>query len=647
MPSQALTAVFLTGLVCLSGCTSSSTGGGSASPAAGGTLTLGIWQEPAGFLDAGVVANLPFSYVIDAPVQEGLLWYRSVQETAASTSPADYWAPDLATEVPTTANGDVRTAGCANSKAAMCVTWKLRAGVQWHDGSAFTSHDVCDTYQMRWLKYGLAGKPNPTALASTAGWDQVIGCTEVSQSVAVVDFKSQYGPYLALGSGVYGVVPASLLDPALAEGVSLEAMSRAVDLRRGTGNAQAFSGSGTAAQVLDGTGPFVLAAYTPGDGVVLVPNQHYWNKAALPHLGKLVFRIEAGVATATSDVASGAVQVGFDLGLSNLGALLGAAAANDPVLTAQTVAASGAEKLDFNLCAGDGGLCANPAAGSSNYTADPVVRRAFLLAIDRAAIVKAVAAGRTVVPRDAWMYLGAAYLAGASVAQTAFSTSAANALLDQSGYARDPNCGAAPRGGFYRHWKDGSCIVINLGTSSDSAVRLKEEAMVQADLAAAGIKIPTPFTPNAPASAFFGAFDRGGPLYTHAFDTAIYGLGMSIPGEPDSLSSAYHGDCGGTCPDESGVPSSGNQGAGANVSGVSDPALDMALDQGRASVDIATRKQAYLQVQQRLAATLPEIPLYQQLVVNAASVRLHGQRQNDLVWDYNIADWYCTNGQCS
>src|SRR6202011_1456719 len=105
------------------------------------------------------------------------------------------------------------------------------------------------------------------------------------------------------------------------------------------------------------TGPFVLAAYTPGDGVVLVPNQHYWNKAALPHLGKLVFRIEAGVATATSDVASGAVQVGFDLGLSNLGALLGAAAANDPVLTAQTVAASGAEKLDFNLCAGDGGLC--------------------------------------------------------------------------------------------------------------------------------------------------------------------------------------------------------------------------------------------------------------------------------------------------
>jgi peptide/nickel transport system substrate-binding protein len=441
-------------------------------------------------------------------------------------------------------------------------------------------------------------------------------------------------------------MPGSLLDPALAQGADLEAISRSVDLRTGSGDSQAFSGPGTAAQVLDGTGPFVMASYAPGSSVVLVPNQHYWNKAAQPHLAKLVFRVEADAGTEAQDVAAGAVQVGFDLGLSNLAALLSAAAVNNPVLAVQTIPVSGVEKIDFNLCAGDGGLCANPAAESSNYTADLTVRKAFLLAIDRAAIIQAVAPGKTAVPKDAWWYLGAAYLADPSLALTAFSPSAANALLDQSGYTRDSRCGAAPGGGFFRRWKDGSCIVIDLGTSSDNRVRLKEEAMVQANLAAVGVKIPGQFTPNAPASTFFGAFGSGGPLYTHAFDTTIFGLGMAIPGEPDSLSASYHGDCGGKCPDESQVPSSGDRGAGANTTGVSDPALDAALDHGRTSVETAARIQAYTQAQQRLATVLPEVPLYQQLVVDAATVRLQGQRPNDVVWDYNIADWYCINGEC-
>ena len=80
-------------------------------------------------MTTAIIGDLPFADVIAAPVEEGLLWYRSTAATATSTSEADYWSPDLATSVPTVANGGVQTSGCADTAAAMCVTWHLRQGV--------------------------------------------------------------------------------------------------------------------------------------------------------------------------------------------------------------------------------------------------------------------------------------------------------------------------------------------------------------------------------------------------------------------------------------------------------------------------------------------------------------------------------------
>src|ERR1700731_4889904 len=108
----------------VAGCTSSPPArsptplpGGTA--AQGGTLTVGVWQAPTTLLHDGVTGNLPFADLIAAPVEEGLLWYRSSAATSTSTSEADYWAPDLATAVPTVADGGVLTSGCADTKAAM------------------------------------------------------------------------------------------------------------------------------------------------------------------------------------------------------------------------------------------------------------------------------------------------------------------------------------------------------------------------------------------------------------------------------------------------------------------------------------------------------------------------------------------------
>jgi ABC-type transport system substrate-binding protein len=642
--------------ILLSGCTPSPTtksptiapgGGAGGTPSNGGILTVGVWQAPTTLLDDGISGDLPFADVIAAPVEEGLLWYRSTAATATTTSEADYWSPDLATEVPTIADGGVQTSGCADTAAAMCVTWHLRQGVVWDDGSDLTSHDVCDTFEFHWLAYGAVGKPNPTPLASTAGWDQVIKCTELDRYTAVVDFKSQYGPYLALGSGVDGILPASVLDKLMTTGSDLDTMNDTFDLATGSGNAAAYDSVASMSSVLDGTGPFVMASDSPGNKIVLVRNSDYWNKAEAPHLAEIVFRIEPDLAAEEKDVSSGAVEVGLNLGLAALPALNAAVRAHKAPYSVDPVAGSGAEVLMFNLCEADGGLCANPAADENEDTANATIRQAILLGIDRPAIIKAVAPGDATVPPDSWMNLGATYLDSATVTTTAFDPTTANSMLDSAGDLRNAKCGTASDGQGFRAAKDGTCLVINIGTTSDDPARVTIESMIRADLANIGINVPAAFEPNVPAATFFGSFADGGPLATHAFDTALFTVALGLPGEPDTYSSTWHGDCGGSCPNEDAVPSSADLGLGMNFSGLNDPELDKDLDVARNSADLNTRAQEYALADERLATLLPAIPLFQEVIVNTYSSSVFGVVQNDLVPDFDTAAWYCTDGNCA
>jgi peptide/nickel transport system substrate-binding protein len=608
----------------------------------GGTLNLGVWQEPNSFLDAGIVDSQTFSTLIDAPVAEGLLQYRSVDQTRNAKSLADYWQPWLATEVPTTENGDVKTKGCENTGAAMCVTWKLRPGVQWHDGTTFSSHDVCDTYNFWWVKY--QGN-NPTAILTSSGWNRVLDCKEKDPLTAVVNFKSVFGPYLSLGSGVYGVLPSFVLDKAFAAagtapgGGSLQVFKAPLDLTLGSHSPEAFKGAETLDLAIDGTGPYVFKQRVATKEVDLVRNQNYWNKAHLPHIDNLVFKFESSITAQVTAAKSGDIDMGYNYQLAYLPALLGAAPAGK--LTVQTVPASGAEHIEFNTCANARGLC-GPAAKNSPYTADPAIRRAILMGINRQQIIDDEAAHRSTIPRDAWQYLGIEYaLDPVTNPQTAYSVEGANKILDDAGYKLNPNCD----GGQTRAFKDNSCIAINLGTTLGNPTRVATESLVQADLAKIGIKVDK-FAPNAPTGAFFGSFGEGGPLETHNFDMAMYATTASSPAEFDSYYPGYHADCGGTCGPQNQIPSAANQGQGQNTTGEANPAVDRALDQGQGSVKFADRTAAYRKVEQLLAQDLPDMPLYQYVVVNSTSVRLQGLLLNDIVWDYNSYDWYCTDARC-
>jgi peptide/nickel transport system substrate-binding protein len=603
-------------------------GTGAGDPAnQGGTLTIGVTQEPTSFLAAGITDSMSFSFAVDAPVVEGLLWYRSKDETASARSLADFWRPDLATEVPTVENGDVRTAGCrpvtyqgAATVPAMCVTWKLRGGVLWHDGSAFSAHDVCTTMQFYWLRYGAH---NPTAVGGTSGYDRLVGCTEDGPLQATLGFRTTYGAYLALGSGVYGILPARQLENAFAQNADLERAPQTVDLSRGTGAADAYRGTDTLDRIIVGTGPFVLQRYDPAHEIVLVRNRRYWDLTRRPHLDRLVFKVVSDVHSQLDQVRSGEIDMGLDFRLAFLPELEGLARAGRVRLV--TIPEAGAEKIDLNLC--DPGRCGAQAL-LSPFTADPRVRHAMLAGIDRDQIVRTIARGQTVVPPDSWISLGAEFIRDPRVPTTRHDRAAAIRMLEQAGYQLSPAC----HGGRGRADAAGRCMDLRFVTTSGNSARDQTQLAVQADLEGLGI-----FTElsTVKAARLVGGFSDGGLLSTHAFQMAMYTIIGSA--DPETWYGAYHSGQ---------IPSPANQGAGGNVTGESNPEVDRAFEEGRAAVSLAERARAYMRAEELLAADLPELPLYQQVSVMSVSSRLFGVRRHDNAWTFNSAEWYCIGGRC-
>ena len=301
---------------------------------------------------------------------------------------------------------------------------------------------------------------------------------------------------------------------------------------------------------------------------------------------------------------------------------------------------SGAEKIDLNLCDNAKGLCGDQAT-KSPFTADLKVRQAMIKAIDRQTIVKTIAADETVVPADSWIYLGAEFIKTTPDQDptTAYDPAGARKLLDDAGYKVNPAC----HGGLGRADSSGRCMDLSFVTTSGNTARQNAQIAIQAMLQAVGIYTNLS---DVKSGKLFGNFADGGLLYTHQFQLAMYTNTMSAPAEPDSWFPGYHADCGGSCSDLNQIPSAANNGNGQNSTGEDNPEVDSLFNQARSTVDLTQRTKAYKSAEALLAKDLPEIPLYQQVVVNSETSKLHGVQLNDVVWTFNMYDWYCDAGNC-
>lgn len=151
------------------------------------------------------------------------------------------FVPELATQVPTLANGGI-------SKDGLTLTYHLRKGVLWQDGAPFSADDVIFSWQQ-------VMNPN-NAVPSRLGYEDINRIDKLDDHTIVVHLKKPFAPFVAtfftMSNTTYGIIPKHLLR-------GLHDLNRTDYANKPIG-----------------TGPFMVAAYDKGSLIKFVANPHYW-----------------------------------------------------------------------------------------------------------------------------------------------------------------------------------------------------------------------------------------------------------------------------------------------------------------------------------------------------------------------------------
>jgi len=245
-------------------------------------------------LDPGLAYDTASGAVI-LNVSEPLIWYNHKDATT--------YVPILATEVPSVENGGISADG-------KTYVFKIRQGVTFHNGNDLTPGDFAYTFQRgllqsdpngpQWLLLepilGYAATHDvteeiaegayagdPEALKANASAEELAAVCEKAKAAVVADDAAgtltfnlavPWGPFLATLAQTWGVAVDK--EWAIEQGDWDGSCDTWVDFYSpGPENSKLTD-------VINGTGPYMLESWTPGEGWVLVANENYWRAADNP-----------------------------------------------------------------------------------------------------------------------------------------------------------------------------------------------------------------------------------------------------------------------------------------------------------------------------------------------------------------------------
>jgi peptide/nickel transport system substrate-binding protein len=321
------------------------------------------------------------------------------------------FVPDLAREVPTVANGGLSADG---------LTWKikLRTGVKWHDGTAFTAEDV---------KYSLELINNPNfRVRNRVGHSLVKDITVVSPDEIHWRMESPYSPYLSILSLTF-LVPKHILE-------------KAADP-----NASPMNNAPV------GTGPFRWGSRTPGDNILLTANPAYHGKG--PYVERLIFKYISDLTVLYTQFRTGQVDY------TGIQGILPNFVREAKTLRDRTVVVSSTSSVEH--------IAPNLEFGP---LADRTVREALYMAVNKKAIIDALNYGlptptETFVPQQGWSFQQ-------GLPAHVHDPAKANALLDAAGWARGSD-GVRAKGGVRLEFTN--------STTSGNAVREQTQQLLMQD----------------------------------------------------------------------------------------------------------------------------------------------------------------------
>lgn len=505
-----------------------------------------------------------------------------VLEPLANYDPSGVMLPTLAEEIPTLENGGV-------AEDLKSITWKLKKGVTWSDGTPFTAADVVFS-----AEYCLHPEGGCNA---SAKFSDVTGVEAIDDHTVKITFgvakPFPYGPFVGNDSPI----------------IQKKQFENCMGAKAPECTTENFGPIGT--------GPFKVEDFKANDTVIYVMNETY-REEGKPHFSRVLFKGGGDAAAAARAVLeTGEFDYAWNLQVE------------PEILTRMEAAGKGkviaafgpsVERLMINKTNPD------PALGEERGTVkhphpfltDPNVVKALSLAIDRAILVEAGygAAGKVtcnVLPAPA------AYASTNNDWCKTQDVAAANKLLDDAGWVR---------GSDGVREKDGVRLSVLYQTSTNS-VRQGTQALIKQMWAEIGVETELK---NISASVFFGG-DQSSPDTFQKFFADIEMYTNNFPGtDPE----AYMGSW--TCDN---IPSPENQWIANNMPRYCNAEYDALVKKYGVTAEPAERQAIAKRLNDMLMEDGAIVPLIHRGRVAAHSVTLGGVDMT--AWDseiHNIENWH-------
>jgi peptide/nickel transport system substrate-binding protein len=468
---------------------------------------------------------------------------RLTTDILISADPHGALVPRLAREIPTRANGGISADG-------LTITYHLRAGVRWQDGVPFTSRDVKFTYE------AIMNPAND--VISRHGYD-IVRSVETPDPLTVrFHLRKPFAPFVSVVFGEsdspYGILPAHVL-------------AKYPNLNDVPYNAAPM-----------GTGPFKFVRWVRGDRIEFASNEHYFLGA--PKIKRIIWRFVPDENTEMQQMRSHEADWMYEASVG----------AYNAIRTIPNVAVVLPNVNGFE------GLMMNSGRGP---TADPRLRRALVMGLDKARLTSDLTYGAGTVatgdlPAFMWAY-------DPRLRNLPYAPGEARRELAALGYTA-----AKP-------------LVLDMVYEESQAINRSLAVQVQEELHGIGVDAHARALLSTQIYASYGA---GGTLSRGNYQLAIYQWYAGI--DPDNSAQFL---CANRPP------------GGYNQSFYCSPAMDAAQTKALSSYDIADRKPAYATIESLLVRDAPIDFLWWFRNIQVLNPDLHGFNPNPVVETWDIHTW--------
>ena len=389
----------------------------------GGALRTLFWQAP-------TLLNPHFAVGVKDVEGAGIFY-----EPLSAWDPDGNLVPVLAAEIPNIENGGVAPDG-------MSVTWKLKTGVQWHDGQPFTAEDVVFNWEYA---------SDPATAATTIGSYQDVEVEKIDSFTVRVRFQKPTPFWAGRANGL--IIPKHLFEP-----------YKGANSREAPANLKPV-----------GTGPYRFVDFAPGDFVkgkrnpaYHVPDRPYFDTIEVKGGGDAISAARAVIQTGDFDFAWN-TQVEDEVLLK----LENSANAKGRV---EIVSGMAIEHIQINTTDPWTEVDGERSSAKTKHPlfSDPAVRHALGLLVDRASIQTHIY-GRTGIATGNFINSPERFVSKNT--KWEFSGDKANQLLDEAGWKRGADGIRA---------KDGKKLKVVFQTSIN-APRQKTQVIVKQTSQRAGI----------------------------------------------------------------------------------------------------------------------------------------------------------------